>query len=293
MTLSNKVFELNNGKRIPSVGLGTWESEKSEEAVKIALNAGYRHIDCAAVYGNEDKIGKALKESGIKRDNLFITSKLWLTEFKPEKVEKACRKTLSDLKLDYLDLYLIHWPIAIDEETSEPRPHLHINVSDTWKEMEKLVDQGLVKSIGVSNFNIASLKKLLGYCRIKPVVNQVELHPFLRQDDLLEYAKEVNIHLTAYSPLARNKDPSIAEDGTILKIASKYDKTPAQVALNWAVQRGTSVVPKSENEGRIKENFEQFELSEEDMNLINQIKTHVRVCTSDFLGIDVFNPQWK
>lgn len=268
------------------VGLGTWRSEpnKVKEAVKTALKIGYRHIDCAWIYFNEKEVGEALKESGIKREKLFITSKLWNSFHHPDRVEKGLQETLKNLQLDYLDLYLIHWPLAHPEgkhefqknEDGTAKNEPGYSIADTWKALESLVDKGKVKNIGLSNFTINKIQKLLETAKIRPQVLQVELHPYLQQTDLLNYCKSQGIHVTAYSPLGSDGKPKVLDDPSIKEIAKRLGKTPAQVALSWGQQRGTSVIPKSTNESRIKENFEDIGLSSEDIQIISNLDKHHR-----------------
>lgn len=286
---------LHNGHTIPLVGLGTWKSKPGEvgQAVKTALLEGkYKHIDCAAIYGNETEVGQALKEAfetegGPKREEIFVTSKLWNTNHARDAVRPALEKTLSDLGLQYLDLYLIHWPVAFaggkdDDGSFKLAP---ISLRETWEAMEALVDAGLVRSIGVSNFNVQLLVDLLTYARIKPAVNQVEIHPYLPQPQLLAFCNKHNIHVTAYSPLGSSDsplrkadDPVVLNDATVASIASKYNKSSGAILLKYSEQRGISVIPKSVNRDRIVANnsISDFTLSQEDLDTLNNLPIKVR-----------------
>jgi len=251
---------------IPALGLGTWKSEPGEvgEAVKTALQLGYRHIDCAAVYGNEAEIGVALEEAfadgGIARADVWITSKLWNTSHAPADVRPALMQTLSDLRLDYLDLYLMHWPVVLKSDAAMPLSAAdfisldELPVADTWRAMEPLVAEGLCRQIGVSNFSVLKLEALLGAAQIPPAVNQIEMHPYLQQPAMLEFCAAHDVHLTAYAPLGSG-DLSLLADATVVAIAERHGCTPAQVLIRWAMQRGTSVIPKSCNPERIAQNL--------------------------------------
>lgn len=277
------------------VGLGTWKSAPSEagQAVGYALTkCGYRHIDCAPIYGNEREIGEAFGSvfggGSLRREDVFITSKLWDTEHARGDVRAACEATLHDLQLDYLDLYLVHWGIAEPKggHTYDENGHLvveKVSIRETWEAMEELVDAGLVKAIGVANFTAPLLLDLFSYARIQPAVNQIELHPYLQQTRLLDFCQRLGMVVTAYSPLARpgyeEMSARLVDEKIIRSIARAHGKTPAQVLLRWGIQRNTVVIPKSTHPERIKENIDvfDFELSEGDMHAIAGLERGLRI----------------
>ncbi len=285
---------LNNKRKIPALGLGTWKSEKGKVAnviEKAVIDFDYRHIDCASVYGNEKEIGEAFNKifssKKVSRNDLFITSKLWNTKHHPDNVEKACKQTLNDLQIDYLDLYLMHWGIAFAPGNNlEPigkngmvrtEP---VSIKETWQAMEKLVEEGLVKSIGVSNFTVMMIIDLLSYARIKPVMNQVEIHPYNSQQELVDFCHKQGIQVTAYSPLGSSdlNSQRPIDDKTVIEIAACYKKTPAQILIRWSLQRDLVVIPKSTNFDRVAENIDVlgFELSNNDMEKINKLNKNYR-----------------
>ena len=246
---------------MPALGLGTWKSEPGQvgPAVESAIRAGYRHLDCAPVYGNEAEIGETLervfRDGRVARDDLWVTSKLWNDKHLPDDVRPGLEKTLADLRLDYLDLYLIHWPIALKpgklfpESGNDFLAPEEAPLEETWAALEQLVDDGLCRHLGVSNFSPNRMRRLSESARLPIQVNQVECHPLLRQPELLETCHELSVALTAYSPLGspghKEDDPVVLELPEVREIASAHEVHPAQVVLAWAVQRGTIVIPKS------------------------------------------------
>ena len=294
-----KFLTYDNGDKMPMLGLGTWKSEPGDvyKAVREAIKIGYRHFDCAAIYRNEAEVGQALNDAfeagDVTREELWITSKLWNSAHGEENVQEALQNTLEDLKLAYLDLYLVHWPVALKPgvlfpEKSDDFVSLQEKpISGTWKGMEAAQKAGLVKHIGVSNFSTKKLSELVETCDTRPEMNQIEMHPFLQQPEMISFCRENSIFLTAYSPLGSKDRPeflksedetSLLENETINSIANDKGCSPAQVLIQWALARGTSVIPKSVNPGRLKQNFEALDvqLNDEDMESIGKLDKHAR-----------------
>ena len=297
------------GDNLPAVGFGLWKIDKPDTAnlVHAAVEAGYRHLDSAADYGNEKEAGEGIKSAlaaGLcQREELWVTSKLWNTCHRPEHVRAACEKTLSDLGLDYLDLYLIHFPIALkfvdfdvryppewffDPDAEAPRMEIDpVPLHQTWAAMEDLKASGLVKHIGVCNYNSALLHDLMAYAKQKPEVLQVEAHPYLTQERLIKLAQDYGMTVTAFSPLGAlsyvsldmaTENESVLEMEAVKAAAVRLGKTPAQVVLRWGVQRGTAIIPKTARRGRLKENLAlfDFELNAEEMQAISALNRNRR-----------------
>ncbi|MBU5317656.1 aldo/keto reductase [Clostridium bornimense] len=266
--MDEKYRTLYNGIKMPSIGFGTYKSGNDEDTariVKYALEIGYRQIDTASFYGNEVGVGKGIKDSGIKREEIFLVTKLWNDDHGYENTIKAFNKSLEKLQVSYIDLYLIHWPNKLNAET--------------WRAFEYLYKTGKVKSIGVCNFKIGHLEELKATAEIMPMVNQVEIHPLSSKDTMLDYCNKNNIQLVAWSPIMRGK---IFSNELIIALAEKYKKTIAEVILRWHIQRGVIPIPKSSNEERIKENIDvfDFEISKEDMDIIDSLNEGNNVSVS-------------
>ncbi|XP_055626139.1 aldo-keto reductase family 1 member B1-like [Toxorhynchites rutilus septentrionalis] len=292
---------LNNGHKMPVLGLGTWLSREGEgiEAIKAAIDAGYRHIDTAYLYRNEKEVGQAIREKiaegVIKREDIFVTTKLWNNFFEPCKVAEAFKRSFENLDIGYIDLYLMHspmsfkfdgWELGHVDATTKPE-YADVDIVDTWRAMEELLNTGKVRSIGVSNFNSEQIARILQQCEMKPVTNQVECNPGINQRKLIEFCRKLDIVVTAYSPLGRpnyyEMDPvkvpkPALDDPRVKAIAEKYNKTPGQVILRYLVEIGTVPVPKSSNPVRLRQNIDifDFQLTKEEIETMDGLNTGKR-----------------
>jgi len=258
---------LNNGVKMPQLGLGVWRvtPEDATNSVLHAIKSGYRSIDTAAVYQNEEGVGKALKECGVPREQLFITTKVWNSDQGYEETLAAFDVSLQKLGLDYIDLYLVHWPT----------PQLDKYI-DTYKALEKLYQEGRVKAIGVCNFHIEHLERLMAECEVKPVLNQIECHPYLTQKPLKEFCASHNIFVESWSPLQQGGE--VLQDEVIVELANKYNKTPAQIVIRWHLEENSIVIPKSITPSRIEENINvfDFQLTKEEVERISALNKNER-----------------
>lgn len=300
-----KKLIFSNGDLMPILGLGTWKSKPGEvyQAVLWAIEAGYRHIDCAAIYNNEIEVGKALNkvlsEGLVKREDLFVTSKLWNDCHRKEDVKKGLLKSLKDLQLEYLDLYLIHWPVSFKkgvgfaESREQFYTYLDVPIGQTWQGLQSVKSDGLVKHIGMSNFNIAKLKEVIAVGGSGPEMNQIEMHPYLRQEELVSFCLSHRIMMTAYSPLGsgdrassikKADEPNLFDDELVKDLAAKYKLTAAQILISFSINRATAVIPKSVNQERIKQNFAaaEVELNKEDMDQLLKIERQYRFIDGTF-----------
>ncbi len=304
--LNTPLVTLNNGLKIPAIGLGTFGSDNYNaqqiaQAVDFAIRNGYRHIDCASVYMNEAEIGetisKLIEEGVVAREDLWITSKVWNNAHGEGQVIESCKKSLKDLKLDYLDLYLVHWPFPNyhapgcdgDARNPDSKPYIHEEYMVAWRQMEQLVEMGLVKSIGTSNMTIPKMELLLKDAKIKPVVNEMEIHPHFQQPELFDYLVNNNIQPIGYSPIGSPKRPERdrtaddtvdIEDPVIMKIAERFQIHPAEVCIKWAIQRGEIVIPFSVTPSKIISNLKASageQLTDEEMEKIAGIDKKCRL----------------
>lgn len=261
---NNMIKTLNNDIGIPLLGFGTYKlnNQETTKVVSTALQCGYRHIDTASYYNNEEAIGTAIKTSGIPREDLFLTSKVWNSQQGYENTLKAFNESIKKLGTDYLDLYLIHWPTPMQKET--------------WRAMEKLHKEGYIRSLGVSNFTVKYLQDLLQSAEVKPVLNQVEFHPYLVQKDLINYCRQENIHMEAWSPLMRG---GILNIDLLKDLSVKYNKSIPQIVLRWDIQMGFSTIPKTTSRERMLENMNifDFEIEEEDISRITSLNKDKRI----------------
>lgn len=263
-----KHIKLNNGLEMPMLGLGTykigWTDVEVYNAIRTAIDLGYRHIDTATLYKNEAPIGKAIRDSGITREDLFVTTKIWGSDILSDNIMKAFEISMDQLNIDYIDLYLVHWPVKNKE-------------ADTWIEMEKIYATGKTKAIGVSNHLQHHLEKVLDVASIKPVANQIEMHPYLPLDDLVAYCGANDIVCEAWSPIGSNK-VALLEENILKDIGNKYQKTPAQVVLRWDIERGVVAIPKSSSKERQALNIDifDFELTDEEINMISSLNKNYR-----------------
>jgi alcohol dehydrogenase (NADP+) len=308
---------LADGTKMPALGLGTWKSSPGEvgRAVRIAIEVGYRHIDCAAIYGNEAEIGQALAEAfaagDVARDALWITSKLWNDSHEPKYVRQAIERTLKDLRLDALDLYLIHWPVAIRHGLSMPKSAsdflspAEMPIETTWESIVALKRAGLTRQVGVSNFTLPKIRAITAAVGEAPAINQVEMHPLLAQRDLLAGCAAMGVKITAYSPLGspdsarffgRKDEVLLVQHPEIVRIAAARDATPAQVLIAWALVRHTSVIPKSTQEKRLRENLasQSVTLGEADMKALDALdRGHRYLNGADWSATgSAYTPQW-
>lgn len=275
--MQNSTYTLNNGIQIPSVGFGTWQTPDGEvayQAVSDAINAGYRHIDTAAVYGNEESVGKAIQDASVNREDIFLTSKLWNTVHTYEDAKNAINQSLNKLGTDYLDLYLIHWP-----NPESARENWETRNREVWRAMEEAYEAGKLKAIGVSNFRGHHLSSLLETAKVKPLVNQIYLSPSDTQDEVVAFNKSQGILTQAYSPLGTGTVLDVPE---VKALAEKYGKSPAQILIRWSLQKGFNPLPKSITTSRIQSNLEvfDFELSSEDIAILDGLKECGRVATN-------------
>ncbi|KAF7554989.1 hypothetical protein G7Z17_g2524 [Cylindrodendrum hubeiense] len=313
---NSTTFTLNNGIKVPGLGFGTFANEGSTgetyKAVTCALNVGYRHLDCAWFYGNESEVGEAVRDflkanPNVTREDIFITTKVWNHLHEPEEVKWSLESSLSNFGLDYVDLFLVHWPIAAEKDANNQpkigedgtyiiKKDLTENQEPTWRAMEDLLAQGKTRAIGVSNWTVPGLKKLLAYAKVQPSVNQIEVHPFLPNYELVKFCQENDILPQAYSPLGSqdqvpNTGEKVRTNKTLIEVADRSGYTLAQVLLSWGLRRGYVVLPKSSTPSRIESNFQVPHLSDADFEAIEKVAEgrHTRfVNMKDTFGYNVW-----
>jgi len=313
-------FALNNGTNIPAIGFGTWKvpNDKAKEAISNALECGYRHFDCALEYGNQEEIGEVLQEfmesKKVQRGELFITSKLWNTHHKRHVAYDDLDTSLRQLKLHHIDLWLMHWPLSFVSAPTQDHRHQsahgedttkaakdtngkvlldETSIMETWKAMEGMYKDGKARAIGVCNFTLPLLRRLLEHCEIAPAVVQIELHPYLQQQELIEFCQSQGIHVTAYSPLGSQTDDdvNVLEDPVLKEIAKTHNRTPGQVVLQWNIQRHVSVIPKSLSPEHMRENLQifDFDLTKEEITKIENLDRNYRFLSPKKMwGISLF-----
>ncbi|KAK4118763.1 Aldo/keto reductase [Parathielavia appendiculata] len=292
-------FTLNTGAKIPAVGFGTWQapSDVVERAVAEALACGYRHIDCASIYRNETGVGAGLRKSGVDRKDVFITGKLWNTKHAPSDVGAALDKTLADLGVEYLDLFLMHWPVAFrgGDKWFPLREDgqfdvVDIDPAETYRAMEKLLETGKVKAIGVSNFTRQRLEDLMQKTSVVPAVNQIEAHPYLQQPDLFSFCQSKSIQVVAYSPLGNNQtgEPRAVDDAVVQELSRETGIDGGQLLASWGIQRGTVVLPKSVTPSRIQSNLKVRKLPDDVFGKLTALERHKRFNTQERWGVDIF-----
>jgi len=306
MPCSYPTVKLNTGRDFPILGLGTWKSKPGEvkQAVIDAIDAGYRHIDCAYAYLNQNEVGEGLKakmtDGTVKREEIFVTSKVWNTFHSRDEVFKCLNETLKDLGLAYLDLFLIHWPMGYKEgadvfpkDSDGKFLYSDVDYLETWAALEEALQQGLVRAIGTSNFNSVQLERIIKNSTVVPATNQIECHPYLNQKKMIEFCKSKGIVVTAYSPLgspdrpwAKPGEPGLMDDPKLIAIAEKYGKSPAQTLIRYQIQRDVVVIPKSVTKSRIIQNMQvfDFELSAEDMATIDSFDCDGRLCKIEWIA---------
>ena len=303
--LRSRKILMNNGRAIPALGFGTLipDTTDTRRATRTALEVGFRQFDCTERYRNEEAVGEALESvlraGMIRRDDLFIATKLWNNNHRPERVERAFEASLARLRLEYLDLYLIHTPFAFQPgDEQDPRDKngnlvydRDVTLLDTWRALESLVDHGKCRAIGISDIGLNELKPIYESARIKPAVVQVEAHPYLPETELLGFCKEKGMVFLAFAPLGHGRKPGLLEDPVISAVASRVGRTPAQVLLAWAVQRGTALLTTPRSAAHVKENFDISALPEEALDEINRIRTRQRLNQVVKTGIPGFIPQ--